>query len=391
MRVALVTETFTPQINGVVTILKELLRYAERAGHELMLLAPASAPAEQPGAHMVRLSGLPLPLYRELAITPPQPAIKAAIQEFQPAVIHAIGTLLLGPAAVRAGRRLNLPVVASYQSHFALYTRHYGLSFATPLVWRYLRGFHNRATLTLCPSSDTQRRLLGQGFAAPQVWPGGVDTERFHPRYRSLAWRRQHGVDDATPLVLSVGRLAAEKNLGLLAAALEQLPGARAMIVGDGPERAALEQRMGPDAVFTGYLHGDELATAYASADLFVFPSVTETFGQVTLEALASGLPVIATGSGAGADLIQPGLNGLLVPMDDAPALRSAVCSLLRADERRVAMTRAARRTAQEYDWSVVMAQLFEYYHLALAIQRSPGAGLRQGAYEPVAMPFAGK
>jgi phosphatidylinositol alpha 1,6-mannosyltransferase len=366
MKIALFTETFVPEVNGVVTILRELLNLAKSAGHEVLVLGPQGAPASYANATIVRLKGLPLTAYQGCRITPPQPAIMRALREFQPDVIHAIGTLLLGPAAIAAGRRLDRPVITSYQSHFAIFLRHYRLGVFAPLVWRHLRRAHNQATLALCPSSDTQRMLIGQGFTRGAIWPGGVDTDRFHPRWRSLAWRRSHGIADDRPLVLSVGRLAAEKNLDVLATALARLKDAQVMIVGDGPQRAALQEQLGGHAHFTGYLHGADLATAYASADLFVFPSVTETFGQVTLEALASGLPVITTSVGAGADLVRPGRNGLLVP-NDAGHLRAATQALIDAPAVRARMVAEARDTSLGYAWPLVIGQLFAHYHAALA------------------------
>ena len=369
MKIALFTETFVPEVNGVVTILRELLTQAASAGHELLVLGPQGAPASYANAAIVRLKGLPLPVYQGCRITPPQPAIMRALRTFQPDVIHAIGTLLLGPAAIAAGRRLDRPVIASYQSHFAIFLRHYRLGVFAPLVWRHLRRAHNQATLALCPSSDTQRTLIGQGFTQSQIWPGGVDTECFHPRWRSLEWRRSRGIHDDRPLVLYVGRLAAEKNLGRLATALARLEGAQIAIVGDGPQRAALEAHLGRRAHFTGYLHGADLAAAYASADLFVFPSVTETFGQVTLEALASGLPVITTSSGAGADLVLPGHNGLLVP-NDAGSLGAAMQTLIDDQALRARMAAAARATSLGYSWPRIIGQLFDHYHEAIVRHR---------------------
>lgn len=379
MKVALLTETFIPEVNGVVTILRALLSHAA-AGHEVLVLAPRSAPDTYEQATIVRLSGVPLPVYQGCHITPPQPAITRALRAFQPDVIHAIGTFLLGPAAIAAGRRLDRPVVASYQSHFALFMAAYRLGMMAPLVWRYLRRAHNQATVALCPSSDTQRMLTGHGFAPGAIWPGGVDTERFHPRWRSLEWRRRHGLHDDRPVVLYVGRLAAEKNLDQLASALARLEHAQVLIVGDGPQRTALQARLGERACFTGYLHGAELATAYASADLFIFPSVTETFGQVTLEALASGLPVITTSSGAGADLVRPGHNGLLVP-NDAWQVRAAAQALIDNPPMRARMAAAARATSLAYAWPRVIGQLFDHYQGAIVSHRM-AASLRSSPRE---------
>ncbi len=364
MRIAIVTETFEPQINGVVTILQQLLAYAHQRSHELLIVGPHSSTPQHPHASVAQLRGLRFPLYDGLSITPPQSALFKHLQAFQPDVIHTFGTLLLGHASARAGQRLGVPVISSYHSHFAAYTSHYRLGALQALTWWWLRRAHNATQLTLCPSTTTRRELTAQHFRNVEVWPGGVDIERFSPAHRDLAWRRAHGIADDTPLVLTVSRLAAEKNLHLLAQALKQVHSPyQAVIVGDGPARTQLAAQFDPQTIFTGYLRGHDLARAYASADLFVFPSASETFGQVTLEALAAGVPAIATATGGALDLIQHGQNGLLVAPNDASALATALQQLLSSSpaERR-AMAQAAHRTAQSFSWSNVMSQLFNTY-----------------------------
>ena len=363
MRVALVAETFLPHTNGVVTTICRLLEHLDVRGHEALLFAPTGAPEAYAGAPIVPLAGMPLPLYPELQLTPPQPGLTAQLRAFRPDVVHLIGPVFMGGPGLYAGQRLRLPVVSSYHTDFPAYTRHYGLGALQRLVWRYLRWMHNRCLLTLCPSRATVHDLRAQGFRRLRVWGRGVDTARFHPGMRSDAWRQSVGATGDEKILLFVGRLASEKRVELLESALRDLPGARLVLVGDGPARPELERRLaGAPAHFTGYLRGAELATAYASADIFVFPSDTETFGQVVQEAMASGLAVVGAAAGGTLDLVRPGENGLLFRPGDAGELRQQVRALLEQPARATAMGEAGRTMALHRSWPVVLDNLLGLY-----------------------------
>lgn len=366
MRVALITETFLPNVNGVVTTLCRLLEHLRDHGHEALLVAPETNLESYAGAQIIPLRGVPLPAYPELRLTPPQPGLTAQLRRFQPDIVHLAGTMALGVTGRHAARQLGLPLVGAYHTDFPAYTTHYGLGFLRTLAYRYLRWVHNSCALTLCPSLATISDLRTHGFRRLRLWSRGVDTERFHPRHRSEAWRAAVGAQPGERVLLYVGRLAAEKRLDLLAEVLPSLPNTRLVLVGDGPARPWLEQRLGSArAHFTGYLRGDELATAYASADLFAFPSDTETFGQVIQEAMASGLPVVAARAGGAIDLVRDGVTGALFqPGNTADLLRQAQW-LLNTPEQLVSMRAAGRAAAERRSWSYVMDELLGHYQVA--------------------------
>jgi glycosyltransferase involved in cell wall biosynthesis len=373
MRVALITETFLPNVNGVVTTLCRLLEHLRDHGHEALLVAPDGSIGSYAGAEVIPLRGIPLPAYPELRLTPPQLGLTAQLRRFQPDLVHLAGTMALGVAGRHAARRLGVPLVGAYHTDFPAYTAHYGLGFLRDLAYRYLRWVHNSCALTLCPSLATIADLRTHGFRRLRLWGRGVDTERFHPRHHSEAWRASVGAQPGERVLLYVGRLAPEKRIDLLANTLPALPNTRLVLVGDGPARPALEQRLsGLPAHFTGYLRGDELATAYASADLFVFPSDTETFGQVIQEAMASGLPVVAARAGGAMDLVRDETTGALFRPGSAAELREQTLRLVRAPEQRAAMGAAGRAAAERRSWGRVMDELLGHYETTLRRQRAP-------------------
>lgn len=371
MRIALISETFLPDVNGVTTTLCRLLEYLQAEGHHALLLAPQTAPNTYAGATIVPLSGMPLPMYPELKLTPPQFGMTAHLRRFEPDLLHLVGPAVLGAAGPYLARSLRVPLIASYHTNFDDYSLHYGLGFLKNAVNFYLRWIHNRCRMTLCPSRATLQKLRISGFRRLRVWGRGVDTVRFHPQHRSVAWREQVGTREGETLFLYVGRLAREKGIELLPDALRDMDGVRLVVVGDGPARAELQQRMRDLPVhFTGYLKGAELATAYASADVFVFPSHTETFGQVVQEAMASGLPVIGARSGGTLDLVQEGVTGYLFEPLVATDLRAQLRRILADPAQRVAMGRAGRAVAEGRSWPLVMGELMGYYQHML--RRAP-------------------
>lgn len=363
MRVALVCETFLPDVNGVTTTLCRLLEHLQHAGHEALLFAPYGAPSEYAGAQVVPLGGMPLPLYPEVKLTPPQPGFTAHLRRFRPDLLHLVGPVVAGAVVPFVARNLRLPLIGSYHTDFGAYSHHYGLGFLQRGVNRWLRWIHNRCRVTLCPSTYTLSTLRQFGFRRLRIWGRGVDTERFHPRYRSEAWRASVGLQPDETLLLYVGRLAAEKRVELLPEALRGLDKARLVLVGDGPYRAELERRcVGLPVHFTGYLKGEALAIAFASADLFVFPSDTDTFGQVIQEAMASGLPVVGARSGGSLDLIREGQNGSLFAPGVASDLRTRLRPLVANPTLRTSFGQAGRLFAESRSWPRVMDELMGYY-----------------------------
>jgi len=363
VRIALLTETFLPKVDGIVNTLCHLLEYLAARGHQSLLIAPAGGPANFAATPVVGRPGLRFPLYRELTLVPP-PNVDQALGHFQPDLVHVLNPVSLGLSGLAWARLRGVPVVASYHTDLPGFAERWGLAWAVPLLWTFLRGVHGFADLNLCPSRHTQRELQRQGFRRVRVWGRGVDTELFSPAHRNPTWRRRLGAGAATgQLLLYVGRLSPEKRVDWLRPVLDQNPGARLAIVGDGPARPALEALFaGTPTVFTGYLRGAELAAAYAAADVFAFPAANETLGNVVLEAMASGLPVVTANSGGQLDHVQHNRHGCLFEADDPQDLSIQVSRLLRFPELARAYGQAGRQHALAHTWGETFDGLLEQY-----------------------------
>lgn len=373
MRIAIFTEVFLPKIDGITNRLRHTLDELRAAGHEVLVFAPDTALPEYQGVRVVRIPGSPFPPYPGLRIAFPDPRIAWELRRFRPDVVHAVGPACLGVWGSLAAWALALPLVASYHTDFPRYLPGYGLDWAQPAVWPLIRYVHNLAEINLCPSRFTRDELRAHGIERVGIWRGGVDTARFGPGRRSLAMRERlaGGAPDG-PVLLYVGRLSPEKNLEVFARVLDALPDARAAFVGDGPARAALERRFaGRRAEFLGFLRGDELAEAYASADVFLMPSRTETLGFVVLEAMSSGCPVVAADAGGLRDLVVHEESGLLYDPEDAEAPVEAVRMLLASAGRRRFLARLARKRAEASSWHTETRGLLEAYRVAVARRRS--------------------
>lgn len=371
MRIALLTETLLPATDGVVTRLRYTLRELARLGDEVLIVAPRypeGGPGSFAGHPVHRVPGIPFPPYPQIRLSPANPGVGRALRRFGPELIHAVNPYILGMAAPYYARRLGVPLVASYHTNVAAYARFYRLGFLHHAARLYTRAIHNRAAINLCTSSATMKYLRGEGIRALRLWPQGVDCGLFGPHRASLRWRnRLSGGHPQDRLALFVGRLAPEKGIERLRVVLEKLPGVRLALVGDGPARQALQRRFaGTPTVFTGVLHGEELAAAYASADLFLFPSTTETLGMAMLEALASGVPVVAARSGASREVVDDGETGLLYEPGSASSLVAAVHRLLGEEELRAAMARRARAAAERRSWEAATRTLRACYLEAL-------------------------
>jgi glycosyltransferase involved in cell wall biosynthesis len=362
MRIAYITETYPPEVNGVSLTVKRTVDYLRSRGHELQLIRPLQ-PGEPPrdDADEWRTAGMPLPMYRDLRMGWAFSATLAArFDRFCPDVVHIATEGPLGLAAMCAAGRRALPVTSDFRTNFHAYSRYYRLGFLSPVIGYYLRTFHNRGRHTFVPSRTIKRELAGLGFRRLQVIGRGVDSTLFSPARRSARLRSEWGAsDEQQRVLLYVGRLAREKNIGLAlrahAAVHERCAGARMVVVGDGPLRRQLESDF-PQVRFVGLRRGEDLATHYASADLFVFPSQSETFGNVTLEAMASGLAVIGFNSAAAADLLRNGDNGFVVALGDDAAFAGAVCACAAMTATALARMRAqARATALNLGWDNVL------------------------------------
>ncbi|QEH38002.1 GDP-mannose-dependent alpha-mannosyltransferase [Aquisphaera giovannonii] len=383
MRVTLVTETYFPQVNGVSRTLGELVKHLLERGDEVQLIRPNyGAEAERTadregdgtdGLRVLRVKSIPMPFYMELFLPlPPFGPARRAIDEFRPDVVHIATEATLGLAALRHVRRRGLPVVSSFHTNFDQYSRHYRVGWSKGIVCRYLRWFHNRTRETYVPSPTTIGELTTMGFERLVLWPRGVDGTLFRPdRPGRAAVRDALGFAPDDTVISYVGRIAPEKNVGYLAEALAQVaaraPGVKVILVGDGPSRPELERRLGPIARFVGYRTGEDLADHYAAGDLFAFSSLTETFGNVVLEAMASGMPVVALRAGGVGDTVREGVNGLLVEAGDPPSrFAEALLSLVIDPGRRVAMAHAARAFALTQTWDAIMGGLRDRYEAAI-------------------------
>lgn len=370
MRVALVTENFLPKLDGVTRTLALLLEHLRRAGHQAIVLGPEGAPRRYAGARVFHAPGVPLPFYPELRVLFPRPVLERRLARFRPDLVHVVDPVALGAAGIHWTQRLGAPVIASYHTNLAAYCAYYHLGALEAPMWQYRRYLHNRCAVTLCPSPSTAVELRRQGFERVGVWPRGVDSALFTPAQRSKAWRQRMTGDMHAPIILYVGRLSHEKNLNDLVSAFRMLEdtGAWLVLVGDGPARAELAQALeGRRVVFTGYLRGAELAQAYASADVFAFPSLTETFGQVVMEAMASGLPVVGYDAEGVRDSVRHAETGLLAPARETAQFTAHLRSLLTSPEWRLQLGMRARAHAERHSWDVVMAQLLEVYERAVA------------------------
>jgi glycosyltransferase involved in cell wall biosynthesis len=372
MRIAVFTETAPPRVNGVVRRLDQTIRLLSDAGDDVIVFAPSGGTDTWHGAEVVGAPCFPLPMYPEIAVGMPRPALRSRLAKFAPDVVHVVNPAVLGAGGVVYARSLRIPLVASFHTHLPRYLHHYGFGIFEPWAWDILRSLHNQATLNLCISNPVAGELRSRGLERVHVgWRGGVDTELFQPKRSSAAMRARlsNGHPDA-PLMIAVGRLGAEKGLDLFGPILSQLPGARIAFVGDGPHRQALEHQFAGQPVhFAGYLVGEELATAIASADVLVFPSQTDTLGLVLLEAMAAGTPVVAAHSGGVTDIVEDGSNGFLFAPGDAIAAAGAVRRVIRDGVGRELMRVAARRTTEMWTWAAAADDLRAWYRRVIELE----------------------
>jgi glycosyltransferase involved in cell wall biosynthesis len=366
LRLAVVTETWPPEVNGVAMSLSRIVSGLRARDHSIQLVRPRqhtddrAVVATDPEAVLTR--GLPIPRYPSLRLGVPQRRTLIRLWSARrPDVVHLATEGPLGWSALQAALHLGLPVSSDFRTNFHAYSGHYGAGWLQRPIAAYLRRFHNRTGLTMVPTESLRRELAAWGYLNLAVVARGVDTARFHPGQRSDALRASWGAASADDLVVAcVGRLAPEKNLATLLDAFDAItrtmPRARLVLVGDGPMRATLQARR-PDAVFAGQRGGDDLAAHYASADLFLFPSLTETFGNVTAEAMASGLPVVAFDYAAAAQLIRDGDNGRLVRHADNHAFTALAADLAADAHRRARMGARARESVASLGWADVVGR----------------------------------
>jgi glycosyltransferase involved in cell wall biosynthesis len=366
LRIAMVTETYLPEINGVAMTMGRLVDGLREREHTIQLIRPRQFPNEVPARapyfEEVLHRGLAIPGYDVLKLGFPAKGKLLRLWKIKrPDVVHIVTEGPLGWSALSAARVLGIPVSSDFHTNFHAYSKHYGVGFLKPMIVAYLRLLHNRAHCTMVPTAGIREDLEQMGFDDLLVVARGVDTRLYNPARRSAELRRSWGVGPDDPVALYVGRLAVEKNLTLLLKSFETMlaanPRAQLVLVGDGPERAGLEARY-PQYVFAGVRTGEDLAKYYASADIFIFPSVTETYGNVTMEAMASGLAVVAYNYAAAEEHIRHDHNGLAAPMDDSAAFLRLVAELTNDRGRIRRLAANARATTEGIDWCSIVSEL---------------------------------
>jgi glycosyltransferase involved in cell wall biosynthesis len=371
LRVALVTSSYNFIADGVALTLNRLVAYLESHGVEVLVFAPvAPKPAFAHQGRLVPVPSLPLPGRPEYRLAMGMAGhVKRQLLDFQPDIVHLAVPDLLGHAALSLAKQHNIPAVASYHTRYETYLRHYRyLATLEGLLKGILRRFYGACREVYVPSQSVRDALLADGLKDNfKSWPRGIDTTRFAPGKRSTAWRAQYGIGADELVILHVSRLVREKRLDTLTRALNQLTCPhRVVIVGDGPDRDFAAREL-PHAIFTGFLDGDELALAYASSDIFFFPSDSESFGNVTLEAMASGLPAVCADATGSASLVVAGETGYLAHADDAQAFARHITALAADSSLRRRMGDAARARSVQFSWEETLAKMLGYYRALLA------------------------
>ena len=373
MRIALFTETFLPKIDGVVTRITRTLDELKTLGHEVLVFAPHNPPPEYRGFRVVSVPALPFkPWYPELFLGLPRPRLGRELDRFAPDLVHVVNPVILGLWGTAIAKQRNLPLLASYHTDITQYAVHLNLPLLGMVSRGFLRDVHNQAHVNLCTSQPMVNSARGLGIRRVRLWPKAVDTDMYHPGNTSQAMReRLSDGHPEMPLMIYVGRLSHEKRLEWLYAPVTQLEGVRLALVGSGPAEAYLKERFqGTNTVFMGYMSSQALAEAYASADVFAFPSDTETLGFVAMEAMASGVPAVGARAGGIPDVIRHGENGFMFTPGDLGEFSEQLGKLLFDESLRAKLGRQARKDMEGLGWPAATEKLLEYYALARTIHR---------------------
>lgn len=372
LRIAIFTGNYNHIRDGVSLTLNRLVEYLERQGVPVMVFGPTvDEPALDHKGELVPVPSIPMPGRPEYRVSIGFPeSVQKQLREFKPTLIHIATPDLLGFRAMRYAQSNNIQIVASYHTHFTSYLKYYNLEMLEVLGWKYLAWFYSQCKHVYVPSPSMADELNKRGIdRGIRIWARGVNTELFHPDKRSDEWRALTGAAEGNRVVTFVSRLVWEKDLQTYVDTVKKLNGTntniKALIVGDGPAKKELQQML-PQAHFTGFITGEELATAYASSDIFLFPSVTETFGNVTLEAMSSGLPCIVADATGSKSLVESGVNGYLVPPRNTGKFARCVQEVAENDELCKKMGEIARQKALAYSWNNVNAELLKNYREAL-------------------------
>ncbi len=367
MRIAIFSDTFSPQVNGVSNTLNHMRAYMDAHGISYRFFVPGSGDMNTlSDPDIIRYDGFKLFLYPECRIAMPQyHEVCTQMDAFKPEIIHLVTPFSMGLMGLRYARATGIPLVASYHTNFPEYMRYYHFPILETPAWWYMRWFHSFSAVNLVPSRDTLLHLEKHKFSRLSIWGRGIDCTLFSPKMRDMSIREKYGIGHET-LLIYVGRLAPEKEIPVLLKAVERLnqKGLQfsLLLVGEGPERQALEGWGLPNVRFVGYQSGHALRALYASADIFVFPSPSETYGNVLLEAMASGLPVVSVYGGGVKDNLIHRYNGLSVECGNDLEMSKAVARLILNQSLRKQLATGARSHAHSRSWDWVFMELFECY-----------------------------
>ncbi|MBM7096346.1 glycosyltransferase family 1 protein [Bacillus sp. H-16] len=371
MKIALFTDTFTPQVNGVAKTLQLLVHYFERHQIQHEVFVPESVKKEPLfNGNIHRFASLPFFLYPECRLAFPNLiTINQQLHAFSPDLIHIATPFNMGLCGLRYARKNAVPFVASYHTHFDYYLDYYKLGFVMPWIWRYQLWFHEDAKKIFVPSRETRNHLQRKGFEHLELWPRGVDCDRFTPDKNTGSFRERFKITKKN-ILLYVGRVAPEKDVDVLSQMIDQMnpllkSDTQWVVVGEGPMLDEMKKRHPDDILFTGYLDGDSLAEAYATADLFVFPSSSETFGNVVLESLASGTPAIVAKAGGVQEIVQHNVTGCICEVKNVRSFSEATEQLLLSPATRRLMGVRARAYARSQSWDGIFSNLVAHYEEA--------------------------
>ncbi|WP_028782924.1 glycosyltransferase [Thalassobacillus devorans] len=369
MKIAIITETFLPSTDGVVTRLKEAIKHLQKENNEVIVIAPDLGVKEYEGAIVEGVKTTRMPFYKSKEFSMPQKKVKDLLVKHEPDLVHVVNPALVGVSGVYYASKLGYPLIASYHTHVPKYLDYYRLYPFKPAVWWYFKKLHSYADLNLCTSKAIQKELIEKKIPNVHVWDRGVAIDKYHPSYYNQKMReRLSGGKPDNKLLVFVGRLAPEKEIHKLKPMLERRNDISLAIVGDGPVRHQLEKTFeGTNTTFTGFLYGEELSQAFASGDAFIFPSVTETLGLVILEAMASGLPVIAAKSGPTMEQVEDGRTGLLFENEDTDSLIRAI-EKIEDPELHEQLSVNARNEAEKFSWQKPSEQILDFYYQTLKV-----------------------
>lgn len=372
MKIAIFTGNYNHIRDGVSLTLNRLVDFLEKQGVEVMVLGPTiTPPALEHKGYFLSVPSFPLPGRPEYRFSRSLPAsAKEELEQFDPDLVHIATPDLLGLLALRWALKKKKPIVSSYHTHFSSYLKYYRLTLLEPLLWRYLKWFYKKCEQVYVPSESMVEVLQEKGIMSDlKIWARGIDQSLFCPEKRDQSWRGELGISETDVVVAFVSRLVWEKNLQLYADVVNELrgkhPQIKTLVVGDGPAMDGLKKLL-PEGIFTGFLTGTELARAYASSDIFFFPSDTETFGNVTLEAMSSGLPSVVADAAGSRSLVEHGKSGFVIPVEEKKRYCDVISQLISDSELRSQMALESQKRSLKYSWEAVNEALISYYRVVL-------------------------